>query len=185
MILGAAFAGLVYVVIAIIVKFAGVKWINKIMPAVVIGPTVAIIGLSLAPNAISDLTKGSVTRDIINYVIKDVDGVMTIVEETGSEVVTSPYIALLCGLVTLFVTMISSVYGKKMLKMIPFIIGIVSGYLLATIFTVIGNATGIDALKVINFSAFANMQWYPDFSGTVFRDLEAVYSLGMSLSASS
>ncbi len=47
LIFGAVFAGLVYVVIAIIVKFAGVGWINKLMPAVVIGPTVAIIGLSL------------------------------------------------------------------------------------------------------------------------------------------
>ena len=57
LILGAVFAGLVYVVIAIIVKIAGVKWIDKLMPAVVIGPTVSIIGLSLAANAVSDLTK--------------------------------------------------------------------------------------------------------------------------------
>ena len=51
LILGAAFAGLVYVILAIAVKAAGVQWINKLMPAVVIGPTVAIIGLSLAGNA--------------------------------------------------------------------------------------------------------------------------------------
>ena len=55
LIIGAAFAGIVYVVIAIIVKFTGVKWINKLMPAAVIGPTVSIIGLSLAGNAVSDL----------------------------------------------------------------------------------------------------------------------------------
>lgn len=47
LILGTVFAGLVYVIIAIIVKVVGVEWINKLMPAVVIGPTVAIIGLSL------------------------------------------------------------------------------------------------------------------------------------------
>ena len=63
-ILGAIFAGLVYVVIAIVVKFVGVKWIANLMPAVVIGPTVAIIGLSLAGNAIGDLTGAS--ADIIN-----------------------------------------------------------------------------------------------------------------------
>ena len=62
LIIGAFFAGLVYVVIAIIVKLAGVKWINKLMPAVVIGPTVSIIGLSLAGNAVSDLQKGNVTQ---------------------------------------------------------------------------------------------------------------------------
>ena len=55
LIIGAVLAGLVYVVIAIIVKFAGTAWINKLMPAVIIGPTVAIIGLSLAGNAIGDV----------------------------------------------------------------------------------------------------------------------------------
>ena len=54
LVLGAILAGLVYVIIALIVKFAGVKWIGKLMPAVVIGPTVAIIGLSLAGNAVGD-----------------------------------------------------------------------------------------------------------------------------------
>ena len=145
LIIGAAFAGLVYVVLAIVVKAVGVKWINKLMPAVVIGPTVAIIGLSLAGNAVGDLTTGKVFT---------ADGAQA----------ASPYLCLLCGLVTLFVTMICSVYGKKMLKMIPFIIGIVSGYALAAILTAIGNVAGMDALKIIDFSAFANMQWYPNFT---------------------
>ena len=57
-IIGAFLAGLVYVLIALIVKLVGVKWIDKLMPAVVVGPTVAIIGLSLAGNAIGDLTTG-------------------------------------------------------------------------------------------------------------------------------
>lgn len=142
LLLGAVFAGLVYVVIAVIVKFAGVKWIDKIMPAVVIGPTVAIIGLSLAGNAVGDLTTGTAT--------------------------CSPYVALICGLVTLAVTIICSVYGKKMMKMIPFIIGIVAGYLVAAIFTAIGIAAGVDALKVIDFSQFDTLTtaeaWYPSFA---------------------
>ena len=54
LIIGAVFAGLVYVVIAIVVKVGGVNWISKLMPPVVIGPTVAIIGLSLAGNAIGN-----------------------------------------------------------------------------------------------------------------------------------
>ncbi len=131
MILGAIFAGLVYVVIAVIVKFAGVNWINKLMPAVVIGPTVAIIGLSLAGNAIGDLQKAPAGGHTL--------------------------IAVLCGLVTLLVTVICSTFGKKMLKMIPFIIGILAGYAVGTIFTVIGNLAGIDALKVIDYSALTNL----------------------------
>ncbi|MBR2878004.1 MAG: uracil-xanthine permease [Clostridia bacterium] len=144
LIIGAAFAGLVYVVLAIIVKIAGGKWINKLMPPVVIGPTVALIGLSLAGAAISDLQVGKVM----------VDGAS----------VASPYACIICGLVTLAVVIICSVYGKKMTKLIPFIIGIVAGYALAAILTVIGNATGNQALMIIDFSAFANMKWYPDFT---------------------
>lgn len=145
LILGAAFAGLVYVVIALIVKKVGVNWINKLMPAVVIGPTVAIIGLSLAGNAIGDLTTGGLKNAL------------------GGSVCNS-YVALACGLVTLFTVIACSVYGKKMAKLIPFIIGILAGYAVAAIFTAIGYAAKADALKVIDFTKFKNMQWYPDFA---------------------
>lgn len=145
LILGAAFAGLVYVIIALIVKKVGVNWINKLMPAVVIGPTVAIIGLSLAGNAIGDLTTGG---------LKNALGVS----------VCNSYVALVCGLVTLFTVIACSVYGKKMAKLIPFIIGILAGYAVAAIFTAIGYAAKADALKVIDFTKFKNMQWYPDFA---------------------
>ncbi len=136
-IIGAIMAGLVYVIIAIVVKLVGVNWINKLMPPVVIGPTVAIIGLSLAGNAVGDLMKGD---------IASAEGAM----------LASPYVALICGLVTLAVVMLCSTYGKKMARLIPFIIGIVAGYVVAAIFTVIGNSYGIDALKVIDFSVFTN-----------------------------
>lgn len=161
-ILGAVFAGLVYVVIALVVKIAGVAWIDKLMPAVVIGPTVAIIGLSLAGNAVGDLTLGKVmaevpTQEIVNGAIVD-----------GTKLVStaSPYVALICGLITLFVVMICSVFGKKMAKLIPFIIGILAGYAAAAIFTVIGIKTNNTALQVIDFSVFSNMKLFaiPDFS---------------------
>lgn len=132
LIIGAVMAGLVYVILAIVVKCSGVNWINKLMPPVIIGPTVAIIGLSLSSNAVGDVMRSSV--------------------EGGST-----YIALLCGLVTLAVTMLASTYGKKQLKLIPFIVGILAGYALASIFAVIGNATGNAALVVINYSPFAEM----------------------------
>ncbi len=128
LIIGAILAGLVYVIIALIVKLVGVAWINKLMPAVVIGPTVAIIGLSLAGNAVGDLGKAPAGGHKL--------------------------IAIVCGLVTLAVVVICSTYGKKMARLIPFILGILAGYAVALVFTVIGNAAGIDALKVIDFSAF-------------------------------
>lgn len=162
--IGAAFAGLVYIVIAIIVKLTGVKWINKVMPVAVIGPTVSIIGLSLAGNAVSDLTKGKVL---------DAEG----------NSLASPYISLLCGLITLFVVILCSVYGKKMAKLIPFIIGILTGYAAAAIFTVIGIKTNNVSLQIIDFSAFAglkifeipNFTFYDAIIGGGFKDINAGY----------
>ena len=131
LIIGAILAGLVYVVLAIVVKAVGVNWISKLMPSVVIGPTVAIIGLSLAGNAIGDLQTSNI--------------------EGGSN-----YVAIICGLVTLAVTMLCSVYGKKMSRLIPFIIGILAGYAVASCFYAIGSATGNTALMVIDYSALVN-----------------------------
>lgn len=131
LLLGAIFAGLVYVIIAIVIKFVGVKWVSKLMPAVVIGPTVAIIGLSLAGNAVGDFTKANT------------DG-------------GSVYVAIICGLITLGVTMLCSTYGKKLTKLIPFILGILAGYAAATIFYFIGVASGNDAFIIIDYSALTS-----------------------------
>ncbi len=131
LIFGAIFAGLVYVVIALVVKKVGVKWITKLMPAVVIGPTVAIIGLSLAGSAITQLSTN-----------------------TSSSANPVSYLAVLCGLVTLFVTMLVSTYGSKQLKLIPFIIGILCGYALALVLTLIGTAADVEAMKIISFAPF-------------------------------
>ncbi len=143
LLIGAIFAGLVYVIIAVIVKFAGVAWIDKIMPAVVIGPTVAIIGLSLAGNAVGDAVNAGA-----NGFNMDLNGI----------------ICLLCALVTLATTIACSVYGKKLMKMIPFILGILAGYLVASIFTAFSYIPGAEALRIIDFTKFKSMQWYPDFS---------------------
>ena len=134
LIIGALFAGLVYVIIAIIVKFVGVGWINKVMPVAVIGPTVAIIGLSLAGNAVGDICKGSIP---------------------GVE--ASPLITVLCGIATILITTVCSTYGKKTAKLIPFIFGILGGYAIAGIFTAIGYAINADALKVLNVQPFIDL----------------------------
>ncbi len=137
LILGALFAALVYVIIAIIVKIAGVKWIAKLMPPVVIGPTVALIGLSLA---------GAAVKDVFSY--GPVDG-------NGSFIMSANiWVSFICALVTFFVVTICSVYGKKMIKLIPFIIGILAGYIVALIFTVIGIKTNNASLCIIDFAPF-------------------------------
>ena len=137
LIFGAIFAGLVYVIIALVVKFAGVAWINKLMPPVVIGPTVAIIGLSLA---------GAAVKDVFSYGPQDGNGAFVM---SGSL-----WVSFVCAMVTLVVVVLCSTYGKKMAKLIPFIIGILAGYVVGLIFTVIGIATGNDALKIVDFAPF-------------------------------
>ncbi len=140
LIIGAVFAGLIYVIIAIVVKCGGVNWINKIMPPVVIGPTVALIGLSLAGAAINDVFSygETVTFGLSNYF----------------KMTTSAWASLICALVTLVVVILCSVYGKKMVKLIPFIIGILAGYAVGLVFTLIGQATGNEALMIIDFAPF-------------------------------
>lgn len=129
-ILGGLFAGAVYVIIAIIVKFAGTKWVEKLMPPVIIGPTVALIGLSLAGNATADMVKAS--ADAING---------------GYNL-----IGLLCGLVTFFTVVILSVQNRfKTGRLIPFILGIVAGYAVAAVFTGIGFAANLEYFKVIDY----------------------------------
>jgi uracil permease len=133
LIIGALIAGLVYVAIALVVKFCGVKWIDKLMPPVVIGPTVAIIGLSLSSYAISLLMSA------------DIEG-------------GNPQIGLLCGLVTLAIAMLVSTFGKGTFKLIPFMVGICGGYLLASILYLVGKNTGNVSLQVIDYSAFSNVK---------------------------
>ena len=131
LLIGALCAGLVYVVIAIVVKIAGVKWIAKLMPPVVIGPTVALIGLSLA---------GAAVNDVFSYGAQDGNGAFVMTADIWA--------SFICAMVTLVVVTLCSVYGKKMTKLIPFIIGILAGYVVALIITV---ATPV---KVIDFAPF-------------------------------
>ncbi len=131
LLIGALCAGLVYVVIAIVVKIAGVKWIAKLMSPVVIGPTVALIGLSLA---------GAAVNDVFSYGPQDGNGAFVMTADIWA--------SFICAMVTLVVVTLCSVYGKKMTKLIPFIIGILAGYAAALIITV---ATPV---KVIDFAPF-------------------------------
>ncbi len=128
---GSIFAGLVYVVIAIVIHFVGTKWVSKLMPPVIIGPTVALIGLSLAGSAMGDIVKASGATVNAGYNL----------------------IGLLCGLVAFIVIVICSSQKKfKSMKLIPFILGIAAGYTLAAFFSIFGYACKVEYLKIINFT---------------------------------
>ena len=125
--LGAVFAGLVYLLIALIVSKTGSQWVNKLLPPVVIGPTVALIGLSLCGSAVTNLTNTNGGADQYSLV----------------------HIAL--GLFAFFMTMWASVKGSKGMKMVPFIIGILSAYAVGLILTFCG-------VPVVNLDAFKGMK---------------------------
>lgn len=215
LIVGAILAGLVYVIIAIIVKFVGAGWLNKLMPAAVIGPTVAIIGLSLAGNAVGDLQKSAATKVLsdeltaleetyqieqekydlalalynkaeaslknatneteknilkgeVEILAKDLsikeaalneakDKVSGEIAKVKKEQNINILISIGCGLITLAVTILCSTFGKKMVKLIPFICGIGAGYGFAVILTIIGAIANVEVLKVINFQPFVEL----------------------------
>ncbi len=167
-ILGSIFAGLVYVIIALIVKKVGAGWINKLMPPVIIGPTVALIGLSLAGSAMNNVM--NIAVDSANYNL----------------------LGIAVGIVTFLVTVVISVKGSKGLRMIPFIIGVLAGYLVAAIITLIGyHACGSLYCKIIDFSKFQAVadfnNWLPNItfigaikeltSGELLLDGAAVVSI--------
>ena len=104
---GVMAVGLIYVIFAIIIKFAGKNWLDKLLPPVVIGPMIMIIGLGLAPSAISQIGLG-----------------------TGVDV---EWRGVIVAVVTFLTTAMVMVRAKGFIKIIPFLIGIVTGYILSII----------------------------------------------------
>ena len=125
----------IYALFALIVKLTGVKTITKIFPPTIIGAVTIVIGLNLAKFLVSYLGQGAV-----DFNPTSVEAILMVV----------------CALVTMFTTAAVSHYGKGFIKNIPFLFGLLAGYLLALVFTLTG------AAKLIDFSPFQHMTWYPD-----------------------
>ena len=119
----------VYGIFALIVKLTGIKWIDKIFPPTIIGAVTIVIGINLAAFINGYTQIGGEHSDI----------------------------GILIAIATMLITAVVSHYGKGFMKNIPFLFGIVGGYIIALIFTWCG-------IKVVDFSSFNNMQWYPDLT---------------------
>jgi len=149
---GMIMVGAVYIGVAIIIRIFGVAWLNKLLPTIVIGPVIMVIGLSLSSSAINNLTNVNSSDENYNLIY------------------------ILCGLIAMFATALSAHYGKKTIKLIPFVIGMCAGYLAAAIFTGIGyHGYGNEYFKIIDFSPMTNIHSFfsvPDFlfmkNGTSF-----------------
>ena len=113
--------GLVYVIVALIIKFVGKDWLEKLLPPVIIGPMIMVIGLSLAGSAISNI--GLAADSVFNW--KN----------------------LIVATVAFLVTALTMTRAKGFLKVIPFLIGIISGFVVAAI------------LGMVDFTAVKEASW--------------------------
>ena len=119
--------GILYIIVALIIKFIGKDWLDKLLPPVVIGPMIMIIGLGLAPSAISQI------------------GIAA-----GSAM---EWKTVLVAFVSFLVTAIVMTKAKGFFKVIPFLFGIISGYVVALM------------LGMIDFSAVGEAKFFamPNF----------------------
>ena len=138
LILGMIMVGAVYAIVALLIKFVGTKWLSKILPPIVVGPVIMVIGLSLSGSAINNL----VGNDSYNW------------------------LAIISGLVAMFVVALCAHYGKgKFISLIPFVVGMGAGYLVAVLFTVFGYYIGgNDYFHVVNFDPLVSIFQNFDFS---------------------
>lgn len=176
LIIGVAFAGLVYVVIAIIIKLVGAGWIKKLLPHVIIGPILAIIGLSLSGTA-----GGWMMSNGGHHVIGTITDLNGKVTPNMADNYSLWYI--LIGLFTFAIIVLASVKGKGMAKLIPFIIGIGSGFVLAILLTAIGYyGCGVEEMKIVDFSymidLFEEVKFTSFFDYPKFTFIEAIRTNG-------
>lgn len=159
LIIGVAFAGLVYVVIAAIIKLVGSAWIKKLLPHVVIGPVLAIIGLSLSGTAGDWMMHNGGSEYNLWYIV--------------------------VGLFTFVAIVVASVKGGKNIKLIPFIVGIGAGLAFAIILTAIGYLGDSDFLvkmRIVDFTpivdCFKPIRFQSFFDYPKFTFLEAIKTNG-------
>ncbi|MCF0117774.1 MAG: uracil permease [Bacilli bacterium] len=149
-ILGMVMVAVVYLIIGIVIRFVGTSWLDKLLPPVVIGPIIMVIGLSLAKAAVDNLTAASA---LLNN--------MDLIAANPAIDAFDHYnlIAILCGFISLTVTALCAHYGKgTILSLIPYVLGMASGYIVAIAFTLIGwNLCHNPYFNIVDFSAFSEI----------------------------
>lgn len=121
---GLCSAGVVYVLLSILIRWQGSDVIKKVLPPVVTGPVIMVIGLILSPVAVH-MAMG-----------KTGDGAIVLFPEKT---------ALIISLSALAATVIASILGKGFIKLIPILCGIFTGYILSLIFGIVDFSTVANA----------------------------------------
>ena len=118
---GTIAVGCVYLIVSLIVSRFGSAWIDRILPPIVVGPIVMVIGLSLAATAAKDATMNGSTYDIKYFIV---------------------------AMLTLLITIIFNMFFKGFLGLIPILLGIVGGYIIACLF------------GIVKFSGVMSAHWF-------------------------
>lgn len=149
-----AVAGLLYVAISFAIRAFGSGWLHRVLPPVVVGPVIMVIGLALAPVAINMAT-----------------GV------AGDAQIMPKGAALTLAAVALFTTMLIAIRGRGLMRVIPIIFGVVAGYLAALI---LGAVTG---QSLVDFSPLADAAWFamPAFVAPEFNWAAILYILPVAI----
>lgn len=132
---GVILVGFVYVIAAILVKLVGTKWIDTLLPPIVIGPMIMVIGLGLANSAVtnSGFVSGGDWRNI--------------------------FVAVVTFLITAFV----NTKGKGFFKIIPFLCGVIGGYIVAMMVGI------VDLAPIGQANWFELPQFYLPFKTEYFQ----------------
>jgi uracil permease len=140
---GLVCAGGLYMLISVAIKAFGVGWLQRAFPAVVVGPVIMVIGLSLAPVAVSMATGLA-----------------------GETQIVPKNISLIIAGITLLATILIAIRGRGMMRIVPIFCGIIIGYIASLI---IGGITGT---SLVNVDAITNAAWFavpsftfPNFNG--------------------
>ncbi|WP_419242107.1 uracil-xanthine permease family protein [Pediococcus pentosaceus] len=115
---GTISVGVVYLIVALLISWMGSDWLDKILPPIVVGPIIMVIGLSLAGTAATDATMRSVGSQSV-YDIK----------------------YFIIALATLLITIVFNMYLKGFISLIPILLGLIAGYLIALVMGVVDLST--------------------------------------------
>ena len=134
--------GLAYILVALIIKFVGVNWLQKLLPPIIIGPMIMIIGLGLAPTAINSIGISSSSKFIWQNVV--------------------------VALITFITTAMVATKAKGFFKVIPFLVGIVVGYISACLFGLVDFKPVLEAawFSIPEFK-FPFINYKPDFDALI------------------
>lgn len=117
---GVIISGIVYVLVAIAIHFAGTNWIDKLLPPIVIGPMIMVIGLGLSSSAVANAGFAE-DGDVRNIVV---------------------------AVATFLITALVQTRAKGFFKIIPFLVGIIGGYIVAVL------------LGIVDFTPVVEAQWF-------------------------